>query len=58
MKDPGEKDDRNGSLLMAEFGKGRFIYTGLAFFRQLPSGVPGSYRLFANIIANPNYKGK
>jgi LmbE family N-acetylglucosaminyl deacetylase len=58
MKDPGESEDRKGSLLMAEFGKGRFIYTGLAFFRQLPSGVPGAYRLFANIIANPNYKGK
>ena len=56
MKDAGEKDDRKGSLLMAEYGKGRFVYTGLAFFRQLPSGVPGAYRLFANIIANPNYK--
>ena len=58
MKDAGEPDDRRGSLLTAEYGKGRFIYTGLAFFRQLPSGVPGAYRLFANIIANPNYKGK
>jgi hypothetical protein len=58
MRDPGEQEDRKGSLLMAEYGKGRFIYTGLAFFRELPSGVPGAYRLFANIIANPNYKGK
>jgi hypothetical protein len=32
------------------------VYTGLALFRQLPAGVGGSYRLFANIIANPNYK--
>jgi hypothetical protein len=58
MRDPGETEDRKGSLLMAEYGKGRFIYTGLALFRQLPAGVGGSYRLFANIIANPNYKGK
>ena len=58
MRDPGETEDRKGSLLVSEFGKGRFIYTGLALFRQLPSGVGGAYRLFANIIANPNYKGK
>jgi len=58
MKDPGEKEDRLGSLLMARYGKGRFIYTGLAFFRQLPAGVAGAYRLFANLVANPNYKGK
>jgi LmbE family N-acetylglucosaminyl deacetylase len=58
MRDPGEQEDRLGSLLMAKYGKGRFIYTGLAFFRQLPGGVGGAYRLFANIVANPNYKGK
>jgi len=56
MKDPGEKDNRNGSLIVANYGKGRFIYTGLVLFRQLPAAVPGSYRLFANLIANPNKK--
>ncbi len=56
MKDPGETDNRNGSLIMAEYGKGRFIYTGLVLFRQLPAAVPGAYRLFANLIANPNRK--
>ncbi len=48
--DPGEPA-RDGALLYAEFGKGKFIYTGLAFFRQLPAGVPGAYRLFANLIS-------
>ncbi|MDX2046854.1 MAG: PIG-L family deacetylase [Chitinophagaceae bacterium] len=55
MKDPGEAELK-GSLIAARYGKGRFIYTGLAFFRQLPAGVPGAYRLFANLIANPNSK--
>ncbi len=40
-----------GALLVADYGRGRFIYTGLSFFRQLPAGVPGAYRLFANLIA-------
>jgi hypothetical protein len=56
MRDPGEKDELLGSLLVAKHGKGRFIYTGLAFFRQLPSGVPGAWRLFANLVSNPNVK--
>ena len=42
---------RKGSLLIAKHGRGVFIYTGLAFFRQLPAGVPGAYRLFANLLA-------
>lgn len=42
---------KNGSLLVAEYGKGYFIYTGLSFFRQFPAGVPGAYRLFANLIS-------
>jgi LmbE family N-acetylglucosaminyl deacetylase len=50
MADPGEKPD-NGSLVVAAHGKGRFIYTGLVFFRELPAGVPGAYRLLANLIA-------
>ncbi|MFN5938287.1 MAG: PIG-L family deacetylase [Sphingobacteriales bacterium] len=58
MRDPGEKEDRLGSIVMASHGKGRFIYTGLVLFRQLPAAVPGAYRLFANLIANPNYKSK
>jgi len=48
--DPGEKP-HNGSLIIAQYGKGTFVYTGLVFFRQLPAGVPGAYRLLANIIA-------
>jgi LmbE family N-acetylglucosaminyl deacetylase len=50
MHDPGEAPLR-GSLLVARHGKGRFVYTGLAFFRQLPAGVPGAARLFANLLA-------
>jgi LmbE family N-acetylglucosaminyl deacetylase len=41
----------NGGLLVARHGRGWFVYTGLAFFRQLPDGVPGAYRLLANLIA-------
>ena len=50
MADPGESEQK-GSLLVAQIGKGRYIYTGLAFFRELPAGVPGAYRLFANLLA-------
>jgi hypothetical protein len=50
MNDPGEQPD-NGSLVIARHGKGYFTYTGLVFFRQLPAGVPGAYRLLANLIA-------
>jgi hypothetical protein len=49
-KDPGEKD-LEGGLLYTEYGKGRFIYTGISFFRQFPAGVPGAYRLFVNLIS-------
>ena len=49
--DPGEKP-LGGSLLWTRHGKGTFVYTGLAFFRQLPAGVPGAYRLFANLLAS------
>jgi LmbE family N-acetylglucosaminyl deacetylase len=48
--DPGEPP-RDGGLLYARYGKGVFIYTGLAFFRQLPAGVPGAWRLFANLVS-------
>jgi hypothetical protein len=50
MHDPGEQPDA-GSLVIARYGKGFFTYAGLSFFRQLPAGVPGAYRLFANLIA-------
>ncbi|MCA5006677.1 PIG-L family deacetylase [Sphingobacterium bovistauri] len=42
----------NGALLIAKHGKGKFVYTSLAFFRQLPAGVPGAYRLFVNLLTN------
>jgi hypothetical protein len=43
--------DDAGALIIGDYGKGAFIYTGISFFRQLPAGVPGAYRLFANIIS-------
>jgi hypothetical protein len=48
--DPGETA-LPGSLLIAPLGRGTYVYTGLAFFRQLPEGVPGAWRLFANLLA-------
>ncbi len=50
MNDPGEKP-LNGSVLVARHGQGHFVYASLAFFRQLPAGVPGAYRLFANLVS-------
>jgi LmbE family N-acetylglucosaminyl deacetylase len=50
INDPGE-EPLQGSTLVGYHGKGVFIYTGLAFFRQLPAGVPGAYRLLANLLA-------
>jgi hypothetical protein len=47
--DPGESP-LEGALLFGRYGKGRYVYTGLAFFRQLPAGVPGAYRLFLDLI--------
>jgi LmbE family N-acetylglucosaminyl deacetylase len=49
MNDPGEPD-LNGALVYTRYGKGTYIYTGLAFFRQLPEGVPGPFRLFVNLL--------
>jgi hypothetical protein len=48
--DPGEGEQRGG-LLVAQYGKGTYIYTGYAFFRQLPAGVPGAVRLFVNLVS-------
>lgn len=50
MNDPGEPE-LDGGLVYARQGKGTYIYTGLAFFRQLPEGVPGAYRLFVNLLS-------
>ena len=50
MSDPKEKQP-DSSVLVAKYGKGYYVYTGLGFFRQLPAGVPGAYRLFANLVS-------
>lgn len=52
MTDPDQPPQRGG-LLVARIGQGAYVYTGLAFFRQLPAGVPGAFRLFANLLAVP-----
>jgi LmbE family N-acetylglucosaminyl deacetylase len=50
MNDPGEPD-QNGALVYTHYGKGVYIYTGIAFFRELPEGIPGAYRLFVNLLS-------
>jgi LmbE family N-acetylglucosaminyl deacetylase len=55
INDPNEKMSE-GSLIIARYGKGNFVYTGLAFFRELPAGVPGAYRLFVNLLSLPPSK--
>jgi LmbE family N-acetylglucosaminyl deacetylase len=57
FSDPGEAP-LDGALLVAPHGKGRYIYTGLVLFRELPAGVPGAYRLFANLIAGGRGAGR
>jgi hypothetical protein len=52
MQDPNEKPSK-GSLIIAKHGKGNFVYTGLVFFRELPAGIPGAYRLFVNLLSLP-----
>lgn len=52
INDPNEKASE-GSLLIGKYGKGNFVYSGLAFFRQLPAGVPGAYRVLSNLISLP-----
>ncbi len=54
--DPGE-DEQKGGLLEAQYGKGIYIYTGYAFFRQLPAGVPGAVRLFVNLLSAGHESG-
>jgi LmbE family N-acetylglucosaminyl deacetylase len=53
--DTGEAENKGG-LVVAEIGKGRYVYCSYAFFRQLPAGVPGAYRLFANLLSLPKAK--
>lgn len=55
MYDKNEEPS-DGSLIVAKHGKGNFVYTGLAFFRELPAGVPGAYRLFTNLLSIPQNK--
>lgn len=55
MNDKGEKES-NGSLAITKYGKGNFAYVSLVLFRELPAGVPGAYRLLANLIALPKSK--
>lgn len=55
MNDPKEKP-ANGSLIIGKYGAGNFVYTGLVFFRELPAGVPGAYRLFVNLLSLPQNK--
>jgi hypothetical protein len=50
LRDPGESE-ATGGLVSARDGKGSYIYTGLSFFRELPAGVPGAYRLFINLLS-------
>ncbi|MCO5948934.1 PIG-L family deacetylase [Mucilaginibacter flavidus] len=52
MNDPGEAPNK-GAVITGNYGEGRFIYTSLAFFRQLPAGVPGAYKLFINLLSKP-----
>lgn len=54
MNDPGEKP-LDGALIVAPYGKGNFVYTGLVFFRELPHGVPGAYKLLFNLLALPQH---
>jgi len=53
--DPGEPDLKGGEVI-AEYGKGLYVYTAYAWFRQLPKGVPGAYRLIANLVSLPKAK--
>jgi LmbE family N-acetylglucosaminyl deacetylase len=53
-----KESDKKGGLLYTRYGEGVFIYTGYSWFRQLPAGVPGAYRLFANLISSGDADGK
>ena len=51
--DPGEAP-REGGLVVGKYGKGTYVYTGLSLFRELPAGVKGAYRVFANLVSVEN----
>jgi hypothetical protein len=55
--DAGEAENQGG-LVVAKIGKGTYVYCSYSFFRQLPAGVGGAYRLFANLLALPKAPGK
>lgn len=57
MHDPGETET-TGSLVVAQHGRGTYVYTGLSFFRQLPAGVPGAYRLFVNLLSQSKLRSQ
>jgi len=48
-----EEDSKEGGLLVCQYGRGNYIYSGYSFYRQLPAGVPGGFRLFGNLLALP-----
>lgn len=52
MNDKGEKN-LDGSTIIGKYGKGNFVYSGLSFFRQIPAGVPGAYKLLINLLSLP-----
>jgi hypothetical protein len=52
-QDPGQQPQRGG-LLFARYGKGIYVYCAYAFYRQLPEGITGAYRLFANLLSLPD----
>ncbi len=53
-----DQEPEEGAIIIGQYGKGAFIYTGISFFRELPAGVPGAYRLLANLISYKNKKKK
>ncbi|MBK9762267.1 MAG: hypothetical protein IPO87_02635 [Flavobacteriales bacterium] len=55
--DPGE-DPMDGALVTCDYGKGRYVYTGISFFRELPAGVAGAYRLWANLLSRRAVKNE
>ena len=57
LQDPGEPEAK-GALVYTDYGKGVYIYTGLSFFRELPAGVPGAYRLFINLLSQTHHQNQ
>jgi hypothetical protein len=56
-----DQDPQRGGLLVARYGRGTYIYDAFALYRQLPAGVPGAYRLLANLVSvgkNPEWRSK